>query len=90
MKEFEQTVPTPRRSRARESELFGALRESLLPDIPVIQYNAFCVAELDAISALAATLKHSYVCPEISEDDVIDIRDGRHRWSLSPQGNRAP
>jgi DNA mismatch repair protein MutS len=80
LKEFEQTVlHAEEKIRARESELFGALRESLLPDIPVIQYNAFCVAELDAISALAETAeKHSYVCPEISEDDVIDIRDGRH------------
>jgi len=80
LKEFEQTVlHAEEKIRERENELFVALRESLLPDIPSIQYNAFCVAQLDAICALAETAeKHAYVCPEISEDYGIDIRDGRH------------
>ncbi|MDD4091175.1 MAG: DNA mismatch repair protein MutS [Smithellaceae bacterium] len=80
LKEFEQTVlHAEEKIRERENELFGALRENLLPDIPEIQYNAFCVAELDATCALAeAAEKYSYVCPEIDDGDVIDIQDGRH------------
>ncbi|NLA42418.1 MAG: DNA mismatch repair protein MutS [Smithella sp.] len=80
LKEFEQTVlHAEEKIRERENDLFGALRESLSPDIPEIQFNAYCVAQLDAICALAqAAEKHSYSCPEIDEGDVIDIQDGRH------------
>jgi DNA mismatch repair protein MutS len=37
------------------------------------------VAELDVFCALAEVAeKYSYTCPEIDEDDAIEIRDGRH------------
>ena len=80
LKEFEQTVlHAEEKIRGRENELFVALRESLLPDIPEIQHNAFRVAEIDATCALAeAAEKHAYVSPEIDDGDVIDIQDGRH------------
>ncbi len=80
LKEFEETVLTAEdKIRERENEIFNQLRENLMPHIPDIQYNAFRVAELDAFCALAEVAeKYSYVCPEIDEEDVIDIRDGRH------------
>lgn len=80
LKEFEETVLTAEEKiHDRENELFTQLREDLMPHIADIQYNAFRVAELDAFGALAEVAeKYSYVCPEIDEEDVIDIRDGRH------------
>ncbi|MEN6508977.1 MAG: DNA mismatch repair protein MutS [Smithella sp.] len=80
LKEFEQTVlNAEEKIRERENEIFNQLRDDLMPYIVEIQYNAFRVAELDAFCALSEVAeKHSYVCPEIDEDDLIDIKDGRH------------
>ncbi len=80
LKEFEQTVlDAEEKIRERENEIFNQLRDDLMPYIADIQYNAFRVAELDAFCALAEVAeKYSYVCPEIDEEDVIDIKDGRH------------
>ena len=80
LKEFEQTVlGAEEKIRERENEIFNQLRDDLMPYIADIQYNAFRVAELDAFCALAEVAEnYSYVCPEIDEEDVIDIKDGRH------------
>lgn len=80
LKEFEQTVlNAEEKIREREQELFVALRDSLDRYIAGIQNNSFLVAELDALSALSEVAeKHHYTCPEINEDDTIDIKDGRH------------
>jgi len=80
LKEFEQTVlGAEEKIRERENELFNQLRDDLMGYVSGIQYNAFRVAELDALCALSEVAeKYSYVCPEIDEEDVIDIKDGRH------------
>jgi len=80
LKEFEQTVlNAEEKIRERENEIFNKLRDDLMPYIADIQYNAFRVAELDVFCALAQTAeKHSFTCPEIDEEDVIHIVDGRH------------
>jgi DNA mismatch repair protein MutS len=80
LKEFEQTVlNAEEKIRERELELFYTLREALHQYIPDIQNNSALVAELDALAALAEVAeKYHYTCPEIDDDDVIDIRDGRH------------
>jgi DNA mismatch repair protein MutS len=80
LKEFEQTVlSAEEKIRDRENQLFNTLRETLLAYIADIQRNAFLVAELDAFCALAEVAeKNAYTCPEIDEEDVIAIRDGRH------------
>lgn len=80
LKEFEQTVlGAEEKSRDRENELFSQLRDDLMPYVSEIQFNAFRVAELDALCSLSEVAeKYSYTCPEIDEEDVIDIRDGRH------------
>jgi len=80
LKEFEQTVlNAEEKIRERENELFNQLRDDLMQYVSDIQYNAFRVAELDAFCALAEVAeKYSYACPEIDEEDIIDIKDGRH------------
>lgn len=80
LKEFEQTVlNAEEKIREREQELFVALRNSLDQYILEIQNNSNLVADLDALSVLAEVAeKYRYTCPEISEDDKIEIKDGRH------------
>ena len=80
LKEFEQTVlGAEEKIRERENELFNALRDDLMPYISDVQTNAFRVAELDAFCALSEVAeKYAYACPEIDEEDVISITDGRH------------
>ncbi|MBN1474496.1 MAG: DNA mismatch repair protein MutS [Syntrophaceae bacterium] len=80
LKEFEQTVlNAEEKINQREQELFVTLRDTVGGHISDIQKNSFALAELDALCALAEVAeKYRYVCPEISDDDVIEIKDGRH------------
>jgi len=80
LKEFEQTVlSAEEKIRAREQELFLALRAEIGRYISGIQKNSRLVAELDSLTALAEVAeKNNYSCPAINDDDTIMIKDGRH------------
>ncbi len=80
LKEFEQTVlNAEEKIREREQNLFISLRDDLAQYIKAIQQNSFLIAELDALAALAEVAeKYHYSCPEIDDEDIIDISDGRH------------
>jgi DNA mismatch repair protein MutS len=80
LKEFEQTVlNAEERIKDREQELFLSLRDDLNQYITDIQNNSFLIAELDALAALAEVAeKYHYTCPEIDDEDTIEIKDGRH------------
>ena len=80
LKEFEQTVlNAEEKIREKEQQLFLTLRDRLEQYIPDIQNNSLMIAELDAFAALAEIAeKYHYVCPEIDDDDIIEIKDGRH------------
>jgi DNA mismatch repair protein MutS len=80
LKEFEQTVlNAEEKIKEREQELFITLRDDLNQYIADIQNNSNLVADLDAMAALAEVAeKYHYTCPEIDDEDMIDIRDGRH------------
>ena len=80
LKEFEQTVlNAEERIKQKERELFINLRDGLDRYIAEIQGNANLIADLDALAALADVAeKYHYVCPEIDDEETIDIQDGRH------------
>ena len=80
LKEFEQTVlNAEERIKEREQELFLFLRDDLNQYITDIQKNSFLIAELDALAALAEVAeKYHYTCPAIDDEDIIEIKDGRH------------
>ncbi len=62
-----------------EAELFGEIRDFLVRTIPRIKKAASAVKRLDALVSLAvAAAKRGYVRPEIADDGVLDIREGRH------------
>jgi DNA mismatch repair protein MutS len=67
------------RAVALEQELFAELREKILAETASIQASAAALAELDVLATFAdRAMTLRYVRPEMSDDDVLDIRDGRH------------
>ncbi|HEX3988295.1 MAG TPA: DNA mismatch repair protein MutS, partial [Verrucomicrobiae bacterium] len=67
------------RSVKLEYELFQRVREQVLEQLPSLQKTAGALAQLDVLAAFAETARlHNYCKPEIGEEGVIEIRDGRH------------
>ena len=62
-----------------ELELFSAVREEVRAAIPRLQGTAEALKTLDALLSLArVAIENNYVCPTITEDGELIIRDGRH------------
>lgn len=67
------------RSVALEYEVFAAVRNTVAGEIQRLQHTAKSLAVLDVLATLAqVAVNNNYVCPIISNDGVIDIKDGRH------------
>lgn len=67
------------REIALEYELFSAVRESIAAEIERLQKTAKALAKLDVLCSLAeVAVQNNYVCPQIANDGVIEIKDGRH------------
>lgn len=80
LKELEgEVLSASDRLTALEYQLFVELRDKLAAQIVRIQNTAQALAAADALCSLAiAAEKYHYVCPDVTDDDVIDIKDGRH------------
>jgi DNA mismatch repair protein MutS len=62
-----------------ETKLYTELVQSLIEYIPSIQTDATLLAQLDCLLSFAVTAEENhYIRPVIAEDDVLDIRQGRH------------
>lgn len=62
-----------------EYELFVNIRESVAREYSRVQKTAESIAKLDTLCSLAfVAVSRNYCCPEISNDGVIEIEDGRH------------
>lgn len=62
-----------------EHDLFAGVREQIAGQLVRIQTTSHAVATLDVLCSFAkVAVENNYVCPEITEDGVIEIRDGRH------------
>lgn len=67
------------RSVALEYDVFAAVRNTVAGEIQRLQHTAKSLAVLDVLAALAqVAVNNNYVCPIISNDGVINIKDGRH------------
>lgn len=67
------------REIALEYQLFASVRESVASEVERLQKTARALAKLDALCSLAETaVQNNYVCPQIANDGVIEIKDGRH------------
>lgn len=64
---------------AIETKLFNDLIISLLDYIPAIQLNSNLIAQLDCLLSFAkVSADNRYMKPEINDDDIIEIKQGRH------------
>ncbi len=62
-----------------ETQLFSDLVQSLVEFIPPIQIDANQLARLDCLLSFATVAQENkYIRPVIADDDVLDIRQGRH------------
>ena len=80
LKAFEADVLGARdRSIALEQELFEQVRQTLLPHVGAFQELALALGRLDVLSALATlALERRYCRPNVVEERVLNITDGRH------------
>ena len=80
LKEYEEKIlGAEEKILALEVKLFNDLVISLMDFIPTIQLNASLIARLDCMLSFATIAqKNNYVRPHLLENDVLDIKDGRH------------
>lgn len=80
LKEYEQKIfGAQDKSTALEFELFCEIREKIIAETARIQQTADALAQLDVLASLAdRALALGYVRPAMTDDETLDIRDGRH------------
>ena len=62
-----------------ENRLYQELMLALSEWVPQIQLDANVLSQLDCLLSFATVAaEHRYVCPEVNDSLVIDIRQGRH------------
>ena len=62
-----------------EAQLYAELVQAVGEFIPAIQLNANQLARLDCLLSFATVAReNNYIRPVLADDDVIDIRQGRH------------
>ncbi len=64
---------------AIEYEVYTELRDDIASKTVRVQKMAEYIAEIDALASLSyVAVKNHYVRPEINDNGIIDIKDGRH------------
>jgi DNA mismatch repair protein MutS len=67
------------RSLRLEYDLFLRVREAVITRVAEIQATAGALAQLDVLAAFAEVARmHNYVRPEVGEEGVVRIKEGRH------------
>ncbi len=62
-----------------EYEIFTKIRDEISNHIVRLQKSSNVVATIDTLNSLAEVAdKYNYVKPEVNEEDVIEIKEGRH------------
>ncbi|MBR2364748.1 MAG: DNA mismatch repair protein MutS [Lentisphaeria bacterium] len=80
LKEMESRIlGAEEKSKALEAKLFEELKEFARSFTGEIQKSAVALAEIDVLCALAEYASKNSSCrPRISDDDLLDIKGGRH------------
>ena len=80
LKEYEEKIlGAEEKILSIETRLFNELVLALVDYIPAIQLNSNLIAQLDCLLSFArVSTENKYVRPEITYNDVIDIKQGRH------------
>ena len=94
LKEYEDKVLRAEdESKLLEAELFTALRERVATHVTRLKNTAEVLAEIDVLAGLATLASANGYCrPQLCEDPVLDIREGRHPVldRLQPTGEFVP
>ncbi|MBO7729928.1 MAG: DNA mismatch repair protein MutS [Lachnospiraceae bacterium] len=80
LKELEDTIlGAEEKLFALEYDLFSDIRDQIYGEIQRIQKSASVIARIDAFASLAYVAEQNhYVRPQINDDGIIHIKDGRH------------
>nr|WP_203558575.1 DNA mismatch repair protein MutS [Bacteroides sp. 51] len=80
LKEYEEKIlGAEDKILALETKIYNNLVGALTEFIPEIQINASQIARLDCLHSFANVAReNNYIRPVISDDDVLDIHQGRH------------
>ncbi|MDR1578437.1 MAG: DNA mismatch repair protein MutS [Deltaproteobacteria bacterium] len=80
LKEWEEKIVTSGEKRAElEERLLDDLKAAVARKAAELKQLAANLAAIDALAALAITaLERSWTRPELTEDDLLDIKGGRH------------
>ena len=80
LKEYEEKIlGADEKILALEERLFSELVVAMQEFIPQIQVDASVIAQLDCLLSFAKTAEENrYVRPVVADDNVLDIRQGRH------------
>ena len=94
LKEYEEKVlKADQQAKELEYRLFLELREAVVADRRRVQATAAALAEIDVLAALAGLARSRNYCrPEIVEEPVLEIVDGRHPVldAVEPEGKFVP
>jgi DNA mismatch repair protein MutS len=75
----EEVLSAQEKIHKREYELFVQVRDSVAAETSRLMQTAEVLATLDVLAALAeVAAERNYTRPELSEERILDIRDGRH------------
>nr|WP_299339897.1 DNA mismatch repair protein MutS [Allomuricauda sp.] len=80
LKEYEAKIlGAEERIQSLEQQLFEQLLVWLQEYIAPVQKNAYLIAQLDCLCGFAELARdHYYVCPDMDDSTVLEIKDGRH------------
>jgi len=80
LKEYESKIlGAEERILALETRLFNELVSSLIEYIQPVQLNAYILGQLDLLRSFCQIARENrYMRPVLTEDDTIDIHNGRH------------
>ena len=80
LKTYEEKITTAEeRIQIIENRLYQELMLALSEWVPQMQLDANVLAQLDCLLSFATVAaEHRYVCPDVNDSLVIDIRQGRH------------
>ena len=80
LKEYEEKIlGAEEKILSLETRIFNDIVSDLVSYIPAIQVDASHLARLDVLLSFANVSRaYKYVRPVISEDDILDIKQGRH------------
>ena len=80
LKEIEQKImEADQRIEIIEARVYTELMLALVEYVPMMQTDANVAAQLDCLLSFAAVAEENkYICPEVNDSLVVDIRQGRH------------